>query len=837
MRTSAAPLLATLLWATSLVAQAPPPATPLIGAAELDATLDGLQTLGSLLMLGAHPDDENTAVISYFARGRHIRTAYLSATRGEGGQNLIGSEQGPLMGVIRTQELLAARRIDGGEQFFTRSIDFGYSKTPEEALGQWGHDLLLADMVRIIRQFRPDVIVARFPAPPGTGGHGQHTAVGWTGPEAFEAAADPEQFPDLGEPWQAKRLYWNVFQFGRPRIEEDPADNPDRILTDIGVYDPVLGKSYPEVAGESRSMHRSQAMGADQHKGPLPTLFDYIAGERADEDLFDGVDTTWGRVPGAGRVGELLAKARADYDPRKPETIVPTLLEAWDALAPLEGYWPEIKKKELLHAIELAAGLSLDAAAERWDAAPSGKLAVELAVLVRSKVPVRWLSRRLDGVASSIAEADPVPLAPNEPATGEITVDIPSDAAYTQAPWLRLEPSGTVYHYADEDAIGQAETDAALSVAFRLEIGGRELTFRRPVLYRWVDPARGERVRSVQIVPPVAVGFTRDNRIFPDAEPRTVAVRLQANVEAAAGELTLEGPAGWRISGPQAVSLARKGQEATHEFQVTPPAEACCGRLHAKLKLADGREITTGMQTIEYEHIPIQTIFPEAAMRVERADVKLLSRKIGYVMGAGDRIPEALQELGAEVTLLGPVELASGDLGKYDAIVTGVRAVNVREDLTAARERLMDYVEQGGTLVVQYNTFSRRGPQPVLAPFPMDPREMTRDRDDRVTDETAPMEILKPGSRLLEVPNPIADKDFEGWIQERGLYFMGEWDERYEAPLATRDEGQPAQAGGLLYARHGKGAYVFTGLAFFRQLPAGVPGAYRLFANLVSAGK
>ena len=824
-------LLCLLCFCLPLAAQP----TPLIGAAELQETLDRLNTLGSALMLAAHPDDENTAVISYLARGRHLRTGYLSATRGEGGQNLIGAEQGALMGLIRTQELLAARRIDGGEQFFTRSIDFGYSKFPEEALEQWGRQQLLADMVRVIRQFRPDVIIARFPPPPGDGGHGQHTAVGHLGPVAYEAAADPRQFPELGPSWRAKRYVWNVFQFGRPR-DQDLQPNANRVSAELGDYDPVLGKSYAEIAGESRSMHRSQAMGTSERKGALPALFDHVAGDRAEADLLDGVDLSWGRIEGGERVGAHLAKARDEYDPRKPVEILPHLLAAWSELEGLRGHWPETKRPELLRAIELAAGLWIDATADRWDAVPGGTLDVHVTVLSRSKAQVEVRGVSLPPAAETPVE--PGKLRETQPLEIRREVAVPEDADYTQPPWLALEPTGTTYRYADASRIGRADKPPALEATVVVRVEGRELRFTKPVVYRWVDPARGERARSLEIVPPVAVAFTRETRIFADSEPSAAPVVLTSNVASAKGTLRIQAPAGWTVEPSSLpVELTGKGREATIEVRVTPPADASSGELRAELELDGGRKVSTGMRAIAYEHIPIQMIYPEAKLRVERINVRLLSTKIGYVMGAGDSVPEALRELGASVTLLGPAELAAGDLTQYDAIVAGVRALNTRDDLLAAEQRIHAYIEQGGVFVVQYNTFERRGPTPTLGPFPLEPATMTRDRIDRIVDEAAPVRFLDPEHPLLTTPNRISQADFDGWVQERGLYFMGKWDERYQPALESADEGQPPQAGSLLMARHGKGVYVFTGLSFFRQLPAGVPGAYRLFANIVSAGK
>ena len=814
-------------------AQAPPP-TPLTGAAELAQTLDQLNTLGSLLMLGAHPDDENTAVIAYFARGRHMRTAYLSATRGEGGQNLIGAEQAELMGLIRTQELLAARRIDGGEQFFTRAIDFGFSKSPEEALEKWGREQVLSDMVRVIRRFRPDVIVSRF-SPLLSSGHGQHTAVGKLSSVAFEAAGDPSRFPDQIQrglrPWKAKRLYWNTLTFTRRMIEAESA-RKDRLRINVGQYDPVLGKSYAEIAGESRSLHRSQAMGTSQRKGNTPAFFAHIAGETAEKDLFEGIDTSWGRVPGAAAVSRLLTKAREAYRPDRPEAILPLLIDAYSALKDLDGYWPEVKRPQLLKAIELAAGLWIDAAADRWDATPGNDVNLSLSVVNRSQHPFTWTRTEVAGVAAG-SNLETAGLAFNEAAGKQVSLRIPEFALYSEPEWLRRSSSGALYNIHDPRVIGMPQAPPVLEATFYLRTSKSvELPFRRPVIYRWVDHARGERSRSLQIVPGVAVSFAQLNMIFPSSAERDVSVRLQSNVPDASGSATLEVPQGWRVSPASApFAIKRSGQQITLRFELTPPANPSGGEVVAKVEFG-GKSISNGMQEISYPHIPIQMSYPKARMRVERADVQLLSKRIGYIMGAGDKVPTALEQLGATVSLLSEGELVSADLSQFDAVVTGVRAVNTRQDLRAARQRLLEYVEAGGTLVVQYNTLSRRSrTQAVLGPYPL-----TLSRD-RVSVEEAPVTFPSPDHPLLQAPNRITERDFEGWVQERGLYFMSEWDERYQPVLQCNDPGEPPRLGGMLYARYGKGVYIFTGYSWFRQLPAGVPGAYRIFANLVSAGK
>ncbi len=827
---------ALVLLLLTAVACAPVPAqpTPLTGAAELAETLDKLNTLGSVLMLGAHPDDENTDVITYFARGRHMRTAYLSATRGEGGQNLIGSEQAELMSVIRTQELLAARRIDGGGQFFTRAIDFGFSKSTAETLEKWGRERVLGDMVLIIRRFRPDVIVSRF-APDDSGGHGHHNAVGHLAPEAFEAAGDPARFPDqLKEglqPWRAKRLYWNTFSFSR-RMEQAESQRQDRLRIDAGEYDPLLGKSYAEVAGESRSMHRSQAMGAPERKGPAPAFFAYLAGERAQSDLFAGIETSWNRLRGGTAVGELLARARQEYRPETPSTILPALVKAYGEMSKLDDPWVTIKRTELLHAIELATGWWLDAAAERWDATRRSELGVELSVANRSDFPLSWRRTEISGLVDQTVAEPGGTLARNQVSEKRITLSIPNDAAYSQPYWLRRDAEGAFYSVSKPEWIGQPESPVLLFATFYLATPeGVELPIRKPVAFRWVDPAAGERTRSVQVVPPVAAEFSRTSLIFPEAKARSVSVKLEAYTPNAKGVVSLEAPPGWSVR-PARVpfDLTRKGQQLTLQFELDPPAGTSSGEARAKVELP-GETVSSGLRTIAYPHIPIQVVYPEARLRLERADVTLLSKRIGYVMGAGDTIPQALEQMGAMVQLLSPEDLISSDLSRFDTIVTGIRAADTRPDLLAAKERLLDYVNQGGTLVVQYNTAGGRGASATLAPYPLEPSR------DRVSVEDAPMTFVNPDHPLLTQPNQINKQDFEGWVQERGLYFMGEWDGRYQTVIESHDPGEPPRPGGLLYTRYGKGVYIFTAYSWFRQLPAGVPGAYRIFANLVSAGK
>jgi LmbE family N-acetylglucosaminyl deacetylase len=822
--------------------------TPVIGASELIQTLEKLNVLGSLLMIGAHPDDENTAVIAYFARGRHIRTAYLSATRGEGGQNLIGPEQYEALGLIRTQELLAARRIDGGEQFFTRAFDFGFSKSPEEALEKWGRDRLLSDFVRVIRRFRPDVIVARFP-PSGSGGHGQHTATGHLAPAAFEAAGDPSRFPDqIREglrPWRAKRLVWNTFAFNR-RQEQAEAQAKDRIVIDAGVFNPVLGKSYAEIAGESRTEHASQGMGAPERKGPSRQYFAHVAGEPVADpargDLFEGIDTTWERVQGGGETGRLLREALQSFRPQQPEAILPLLLDAYAGMERLHDPWVDVKRAELLRAIRLAAGLSLEAEADRWNAAPGSPVGLAVTAINRSHFPLIWDRVAVSGVHAETLPAYGRPLEYNRPETIRCKTAIPAGAPYSQPYWMRGLRTGDYYPVEDPELIGAPENPPALEATFFLRTSrGLELPFRAPVEYRWVERVGGEQARALEIVPPVSVAFSAPALIFPGFQPRRVVLRVASNAEGGKGRVSLDLPAGWKaVPSSAAFELAGPDQQAEAAFEVTPPGpggSGASGGFAAARAAIGGVTVALGLVSLHYPHIPRQAFFPPARVRMEAFDARLTAKNIGYIMGAGDEIPGALEQLGASVKLLASEDLRHGDLSGFDAIVCGIRALNVRDDVLAARQRLLDYVRAGGTLVVQYNTAgepARAGSVPraaQLAPYPLTPSS------NRVTVETAPVTFPNPGLPVLHRPNEITARDFEGWVQERGLYFMSQWDERYQPVFACSDPGETPQLGGTLYARYGKGVYIFTGYSWFRQLPAGVPGAYRIFANLVSAGK
>ncbi len=832
--------LAAALCAFNAVAQ--PPA---VDAARRRIAIEKLAVVGSALYVGAHPDDENTAMLAWLAQGRKVRTAYLSITRGDGGQNLIGTEQGDALGVIRTEELLAARGIDGAEQFFTRAVDFGFSKGPEETLRFWGHDEILSDVVWVIRSFRPDVIVTRFPSN-GDGGHGHHTASAILAAEAFTAAADPRRFPEqlrLVQPWQAKRLMWNAW---RREGEQRPANAKPQLTVDLGAYDPVLGASFAEIAAASRSMHKSQGFGSAPRRGSLPNYLEMVAGEPAVADLFDGVDLSWNRVPGGSEVGRLIARAAAGYRDTDPASSVPALLKALAALDKVErSPWVAVKRQELVEAVRMCTGLWMEAMSATATGSPGSTIEVTaLAVnrsavrltLVRVETPFTpWLHVDTPGPGKPAmigggSRDRMTPLENNRPATETIALPLPKDLAYTQPYWLAAPHGIGLFTVTDQTLIGQPRTPPDVVVTFVLLAGAQELRYRVPVQHRWTDPVEGERTRDLAIVPWVTVDLGMPVLVLPDARPHVVRVTARGHVAKATAILRLTAPAGWRIE-PERAALAfdTVGDERSTRFTLTPPAGEGTGELTALVE-TDHEEPARSELAIFHTHIPPQTLLPPASIRLVRVDVTRPVTQVGYVMGPGDEIPAILRQVGFEVALLSDDELEDADLSRFGAVVVGVRAYNTRPRLAQAQERLFAYVREGGTLVVQYD--NERGlVTDRLGPFPI---KLSRDR---VTDETAPAAVLLPGHPLLTTPHAIAAADFDGWVQERGLYFPGSWDPSYQALLAMSDPGEKPLQGALLYAPYGKGSYVHTSLAFFRQLPAGVPGAIRLFVNLLAGGK
>ncbi len=802
-------------------------------SAHIRLALEKLNVLGRVLYVAAHPDDENTGLISYWANGALYNAAYLSLTRGDGGQNLVGPELRDQLGVIRTQELLAARRIDHGQQFFTRANDFGFSKSPEETLRIWDRDQVLADVVWTMRKFQPDLIVTRFPTDDRET-HGHHTASALLAAEAFKAAGDPKRFPEqlkFVRPWQPARLFWNSWEGFRARRENKKPDFTGLIGLEAGGYQPLLGQSYPEIAAASRSMHKSQGFGVEIERGGRMEYFKFLEGKPVanDGNIFDGIDTTWSRVPKAGEVSGKITAILQKFDDTKPWDSLPALLDLRQALRQLgEDPWVREKQADLDGVIAACLGLHLEAISDKPSAQPGENLPLQIEAINRSPTEVKLKSIRLlaNGTATSVDK----PLATNELFIQKTSVALPRDLPFSQPYWLR-EP-GTIGTYAvtDQTLIGRPENPPPFPVEVTLQVGGEEITYSLGPRFRQVDRVAGETSAPLVIAPPAFALLPRPVFVFGNQEAKTVNVRVVAAAEKFKSDVSLAVPAGWKVE-PASIPVQLDGAESETSctFQVTPPAEAGEGTLRLVFT-SDGRKTNAfGRQRIAYSHIEPQTLISPAQARIVRAKIENKAPLVGYIPGAGDAIPESLREIGSEVKILADQDVKAASLARFDSVVLGVRAYNVHpERIGAWYPELLAYAQQGGVVIVQYNTTP--GPKPNQLPHPL---KVSRDR---VTDENAAVRLLAPDHPVLNFPNKITEKDFAGWVQERGLYFPNEWDAAWTPILSSNDPGEPPRDGGLLVTRCEKGWFVYTGYSWFRELPAGVPGAYRIFANLVSLG-
>jgi len=788
--------------------------------------LRSFREMGSVLYIAAHPDDENTRLIAYFARGRSYRTAYLSLTRGDGGQDLLGPELGEELGVIRTQELLAARRIDGGRQFFSRARDFGFSKDYADTLKRWDRQQVLSDMVRVIREFRPDVLITRFSPVPG-GTHGHHTASSVLALEAFKLAGDPKAFPEQLEtlkPWQPKRILWNN-GFGPSSLGGTVA----RLKLDDGGYNPLLGESFGEIAAQSRSMHKSQGMGAVGTRGTASESFQLLAGEPATEDILDGVDTTWGRVPGGADIGGMADDLIAHFRPEDPSASVPALLALKARLASLAAD-PVVEEKrgQLDRILQACLGLYVETTVAQAEAVPGEALSLRHTAIVRGNFPVKWLAVRYPTGGGETGPA--IDLAPDRPANRTATPLLPAATPPSEPYWLREDGTPGMFRVDDPALIGRPENPPVFPVEEVFAVGGQTLVVADEPVQVVNDPLRGEIRRKLEAVPPVILGFVDELELFAPGSTRTAAVEIVAARPVADGTLRLEAPAGWTVSpAAQSFKFAQPGDKVRLTFSLTAPAQPATATFGAAAEIG-GRTYRTGRKDIRYDHIPAQLLQPPARLKAVSLELAVRSRKIGYLAGAGDDVAESVARMGCAVTQLSGADLTADRLRDFDAIVIGVRAFNTRTDLMPRMSALFAYVEGGGDVVALYNR--PNGLQSAqLAPYSLRLSEL------RVTDENAPMTLLAPDHPALTTPNRIGPADFEGWVQERGSYFPSQWDPHFTPIVACNDAGEAPLDGGLLIAHYGRGYFVYTGLSWFRQLPAGVPGAYRLFANLISLGK
>lgn len=803
-------------------------------SSEIFETIKKLNVLGSVMYVAAHPDDENTHLISYFANNRHYDTRYVSLTRGDGGQNLIGAETQDLLGVIRTQELLAARRIDGGFQSFSRANDFGYSKTPDETLELWNKNEVLSDLVWAIRQYQPDVIINRFTNTTDRPNHGHHTASAILSLQAFDEAGDQSKFPEqlkYVSVWQPKRLFQNAswWWYG----SQDAFAKVDKSAwssLDIGVYYPSKGLSNREIAAESRSQHRCQGMGTMSERGSYMEYFQPLKGEAPKGDLFDGINTTWSRIEGGQPIEKVINEAIKNYRFDNPSLVVPQLLKAKAMIESLpNGYWKQIKLNDIKEVIRQCLGLYLEAVANTYSATPGDSIQINLEITNRSELPISLQSVIFQGIGKDTTLN--FAIKNNVPFKFKSKIKIPEIAEFTGQYWLQEPSSPNMYVVKDQSLRGLAENIRANKATFLILIDGQLIDFTKEINYKWEDNVKGEQFRPLEITPPVFTNFEEKSYIFPNNEAKIVRLKLRAGKENVAGKVALQLPIGWKAT-PESIEfqLNAKDEERQVEFSVK------CNQFSSEewvsaFVTVDGKKYNQEVRYISYDHIPIQTVMRPNKAKFTKLNITTIGKNIGYIMGAGDEIPQALRQLGYSVKLLNDNDITKEGLRQFDAIITGIRVYNTNERMKFYQPILYDYVNEGGTLIVQYNNNSELYLND-LAPYTM---KLSRDR---VTKEDAKITILKPNHWVMSHPNKITEKDFDGWVQERGLYFANQWDTtNLESILGCNDPNEPLREGGMLVGNYGKGKYIFTAYSWFRQLPAGVTGAYRIFANMIGGNK
>jgi LmbE family N-acetylglucosaminyl deacetylase len=771
-----------------------------------------LNVLGSVLYVAAHPDDENSRLLAFLSNQKLYRTAYLSMTRGDGGQNLIGDEQGSVLGLIRTQELLAARRIDGAEQFFTRAFDFGYTTSPVETFKFWNEQKILSDVVWVIRKFQPDIIITRFPTT-GEGGHGHHTASAILAGEAFEAAADPTKFPEQFKygvkPWQAKRLLWNTFNFGSVHTE-----SPDQFKIDVGGYNPLLGKSYGEIAAQSRSQHKTQGFGVPSSRGEQLEYFKTIKGTAPTKTLMDGVDTTWNRLNDPA-MEKAVQKLMNDYSFQHPQNSLPELLGIYKTLknSP-EGYWRDQKMEQVKQIMRECIGLYMEATTRTMFAVQGDSLQVNFVADNRLGGQVKISSLTIRGKNFTFNDELPV----DENVSHSVTVFIPSDAKISQPYWLVLPMSKGSYNVADQTMIGKPQNDPEEAVV-HLSIDGENLSYAIPIQYKSNDPVKGETFEPLFIIPKIEVESNPELALAINDKPVNIKVNTINN-------------------GSSENDFKLKEEHSPNVVQTKVGSDSLYSIKNPQTKNTEFIDwsAVSGNQTydsyktlIEYPHIPNIIYFKKAESKLVEIDLKTSGKKVGYIPGAGDKVPDALQKMGYEVTMLSPKDITADNLKQFDAIVAGVRAYDIHKWLYDDYGILMNYVKEGGVLLAQYNRDNNIGALKVkIGPYPF-----TISRN-RITDENAEVKFLHPDNVLMNYPNKIDQKDFNDWIQERSTYQAEDYEKNYQTLFEMHDAGKASSDGSLIYTDYGKGRFVYSGLVFFRELPAGVPGAFRLFANLIA---
>ena len=798
-----------LLFITSIKAQS---------SSEIYKQLKKLNFLGTVLYLAAHPDDENTRVISYFSNHVLARTAYMSITRGDGGQNLIGPELREGLGVIRTQELLAARKIDGGSQFFTMANDFGYSKNPTETLSIWDKEEVLAQTIDRIQKFKPDIIINRFDSNSAGRTHGHHTASAMISEWAFEYLQANKGL------WQPQRLFHNTsWYFYGSRDNFEKASKTGMLEIDMGVFDPLSGKTNSEIAAWSRSQHKSQGFGSAAALGETKEYLALVKGKNINSnDPFEGINTQWSRVKGGDKIGIAIEKIIGNFDFSAPYKSVAPLMAVKTLISQLEdNHWKEIKTKEISSLILNCLGMDLQFNSQ----IPFGVLGedVELKLLVNNPSPIKvslsqikWRENQLD-----VNQALEINTVLNKSFNTKITGSISSPY------WLIQEGGQGMYTTSKKEWIGKAKTPPAYSAELVFLIEGKKLSTILPLQFRQTDPVRGEIITPFQILPQASIQLDAPVHLFATGQKRRVKVSVKNLGPSVAGTLKLVAPKDWEFSPASIqVNLRGKGNEADYFFEVIAPTQSSVSLLKPQLTTSLNT-LNGALMEIEYDHFPKQYLVSPAHTKAVALNLKTGVEKIAYIQGAGDAIPESLSALGIEVEILEADDITLKKLEPFDAVIVGIRAFNVKGSLAYKNKTLWDYAKEGGNLLIQYNT-SRSLVTQDLTPIRL---RLSRDR---VSNENAEVQILNSEHPILNHPNKITAQDFEDWVQERGLYFPDEWDEPFTPLLEMNDKGESPKKGSLLVAPFGKGRIIYTGLSFFRQLPAGVPGAYRLFFNLIA---
>ncbi|MEO8412917.1 MAG: PIG-L family deacetylase [Ginsengibacter sp.] len=797
-------------------------------SSEIFQQIKKLNVLASVLYVGAHPDDENNALLPWFAKEKLYRTAYLSLTRGDGGQNLIGDEQGIELGLIRTQELLAARRIDGAEQYFSRAYEFGFSKSAAEALRIWDKEKILSDVVWVIRTYQPDVIIKRFP-PDKRAGHGHHAASSVLAQEAFTAAADPTKFPEqftFGvKPWQAKRILWNTYNFGGNNTTSE-----DQVKIDIGGYNPLIGKSYGELGGEARTMHKSQGEGRPRRRGESYEYFTTTGGqEPTHNDLMDGIVTDWKRVPGGEPVAVMIDSITADYKIAEPKLSVPALVKLYQAIKALPGgNWRNKKLDEVQKIIIECSAMFIEATSSQSQVVQGGSLSINFSLIKREGVNTLLKNIGVENFDSAFT----VPLATNENFNLTKTIPVADDKKISQPYWLVYPLQGGTFEVKDQTMIGKAQNDPPFEASFLVNIDGEDFVIKRPVQYRYIDPVKGDTYQPIPVLPKIELNYTKDNFISLNGVPVNATMHVKSNLpDAREYKIVQEYSKNW--SGDLSSFIYNSKDKDLDETGIfTSKSNEINTSEQIHIKTTDGK-YGGYTKTISYDHIPTITYFPKAVANLVKLNIKIIGKKVGYIIGAGDKIPEALEAMGYEVTTLTQADITDDNLKKFDAVITGIRAYNLSEYLSDKNDVFMRYVKNGGNMIVQYMKSNQVGDKNItVGPYPF-----KISSGSRITEEDAQVDFLLPGNPALNYPNKITQKDFDGWIQERSTYQAIQLDPHYETPLGMHDTDEEQSNGSLAIAKYGEGNFVYASLVFFRELPAGVPGAFRLMANLIALPK